>query len=72
VKNPIVRPIGRRKSSQELAELILQNDPEASMEMIGDVISEWGELMDGHVSVALRATDPEHINSDNPHRRGNL
>jgi hypothetical protein len=62
LKNPIVRPFHRRKSSQEIAELILRNDPDASMEMIGNVISEWGELLDGHVSVTPESTEPDLLN----------
>jgi hypothetical protein len=72
VKNPIVRPFRIRRRSLEIAELILQNDPDASMEMIGNVISEWGELMDGHASLAQRSTETEYLKSNNYYRKGNL
>jgi hypothetical protein len=36
----------KRQSPIELADLILEYNPGASMEMIASVISEWGDLFD--------------------------
>lgn len=36
----------KKKSPLELADLILQHNPDASMEMIANVISDWGGLFD--------------------------
>ncbi len=38
----------RRKSTDELVDLILKHDPNVSMERIADIISEWGDLFDDH------------------------
>jgi hypothetical protein len=36
--------VRRKKSPHGLADLILKHDPNASMEMIANVISEWGDI----------------------------
>lgn len=53
-----------RKKPVELANLILQNDPGASMEQIADVISEWGDLFDdekmaGHEQGDAKSATPK-------------
>lgn len=35
-----------KKKPHELADLILENDPDASLDQITEVISEWGDLFD--------------------------
>jgi hypothetical protein len=35
-----------KKKPHELADLILENDPGASLDQIAEVISEWGDLFD--------------------------
>jgi hypothetical protein len=34
------------KNTDELVDLILKHDPSASMKVISDIISEWGDLFD--------------------------
>jgi hypothetical protein len=36
----------RRKSTNEIVDLILKHDPNVSMQKIADIISEWGDLFD--------------------------
>jgi hypothetical protein len=36
----------RKKSPHGLVELILKHDPNASMEVISNVINEWGDIFD--------------------------
>jgi hypothetical protein len=38
----------RNEISFELADVILKHQPDASVEMISEVISEWGDLFDDH------------------------
>jgi hypothetical protein len=38
--------VRRKMSPHELADLILKIDPNASMEMIANVIIEWGDISD--------------------------
>jgi hypothetical protein len=40
--------VGRKKSSVELVNQILQHDPGASVEMIASVLSQWASLVDDH------------------------
>lgn len=54
----------QRKKPVELANLILQNDPGASMDQIAGVISEWGDLFDdekmaGHEPVDADIATPK-------------
>jgi hypothetical protein len=49
----------KRKSPYELASLILEHNPGASMEMIANVISEWGGLLDDDLPDERRVTDME-------------
>jgi hypothetical protein len=56
VKLPTTSAFSSQKGSLEIATLILESDPGASAEMIGDVISEWGELIENHASEAKLST----------------
>jgi hypothetical protein len=38
----------RPKNTDELVDLILKHDPNASVKVITDIISEWGDLFDDH------------------------
>lgn len=49
----------RKKSPLELAELILKHNPDASMAMIADVISEWGDIFDDRQLEAQESVDFE-------------
>lgn len=46
-----------KKKPHELADLILENDPGASLEQIAEVISEWGDLFDDQKFDAHEPTD---------------
>jgi hypothetical protein len=48
LKGHTMHKSSRKKSPLELADLILKHNPGASMEMIENVISEWGGLFDDH------------------------
>lgn len=52
----------QRKKPVELANLILQNDPGASMDQIADVISEWGDLFDDQKMAAPESVDVKSAN----------
>jgi hypothetical protein len=41
---PSVERQRRKKGPLEIAELILKHDPDASMDMIANVLSEWGHF----------------------------
>jgi hypothetical protein len=58
-KGPAMSKVRKRKSPQELASLILEHNPGASMEMIASVISEWGGLLDDDLPDERRVTDME-------------
>lgn len=45
-KGFVMPKVRKRKSPQELAALILEHSPGASIEMMTSVISEWGGLLD--------------------------
>jgi hypothetical protein len=47
-KGHVMHKISRKRSPLELADLILMHNAGASMEMIANVISEWGGLFDEH------------------------
>jgi hypothetical protein len=40
--------VSKKKSPLEVADLMLLHNPDASMETIAHVISEWGDLSDDH------------------------
>jgi poly(3-hydroxybutyrate) depolymerase len=48
-----------KKTPLELADLILELNPSASMAQIADVISEWGDLFDDHKFAVHGPTDVE-------------
>jgi hypothetical protein len=48
VKDHVMSSVRRKKGPHELTELILKHDPNASLEMIANVISDWGDLSDDH------------------------
>jgi hypothetical protein len=55
--------IRQKKSPLEIADLILLHKAGASMEMIANVIREWGDLsdnkkIDGHVSIDIETAAP--------------
>ena len=52
----------QRKKPVELANLLLQNDPGASMDQIADVISEWGDLFDDQKMAAPELVDVKSAN----------
>jgi len=54
----------KRESQQELVDVILKHKPGASVEMISEVISEWGDLFDdrkfaAHEVVLMEAAAPK-------------
>ena len=52
--------VRKRKSPYELTALILEHNPDASIEMIAGVISEWGGLLDDEIPSERRSTDMEY------------
>jgi hypothetical protein len=63
LKGHAVSNIRQKKSPLEIADLILLHKAGASMEMIANVISEWGDLSDdkkfgGHVSIDIESAAP--------------
>jgi hypothetical protein len=48
MKGHAMSKVSKRKSPLEIADLILMHNAGASMEMIGNVISEWGDSPDDH------------------------
>jgi hypothetical protein len=48
LKDHAMNNTSNKKSPLELADVIFKHNPGASMEMIADVISEWGDLFDDH------------------------
>lgn len=57
--------LSRHPSSLELADLILKHDPGISLEMIANVISEWGDLFDdhrhaGHEAINIGCAETNH------------
>jgi hypothetical protein len=51
--------ISRKKSPFELADLILQHNPSASMVLIANVICEWGDVSDDQQHGRRGAVDIE-------------
>jgi hypothetical protein len=54
----------RKKRPHELADLILQHDPNDSMEMIANVVSEWSDLSDDQRFGDHEQTDIEIAETD--------
>jgi hypothetical protein len=55
--------VRRKNSPHGLADLILKHNPNASMEMIANVISEWGDIYDDqrscdHKPIAIESAAP--------------
>jgi poly(3-hydroxybutyrate) depolymerase len=46
-----------KKTPLELADLVLEFNPGASMAQIADVISEWGDLFDDHKFAVHQPTE---------------
>jgi hypothetical protein len=72
VKDHAMSKVPKRKGPHELADLILKHDPNASLETIANIISDWGDLSDdqkfgGHVS-----TDIEAATANGRRRSGNM
>jgi hypothetical protein len=59
VKDHAMSSVRRKKGPHELAELILKLDPNASLEMIANVISDWGDLSDDRRFDAQESIDIE-------------
>jgi hypothetical protein len=53
----------RKKSLHELVDLILKQDPNASTEMIAEVISEWGDIFENQ---KFGEHEPINIESASP------
>jgi hypothetical protein len=68
LKGHAMSSIHKKKSPLELADLILQHNPGASMETITNVISEWGGLFDDH---RFRARDSIDMKSAGPTGQAN-
>jgi hypothetical protein len=49
----------RKENPLELADVILKHKPGASVEMISEVISEWGDLFDDQKFAAPASIDVE-------------
>jgi hypothetical protein len=58
-----VSNLRKKNSPLELADLILMHNAGASMEMIANVISEWGGLFDDHRYGDRESIDMEHATS---------
>jgi hypothetical protein len=56
--------LGKKKSPLELADLILQHNPGASIDMIADIISEWGDLLDDRRFGAHTSIDIVRVGSN--------
>lgn len=48
-----------KKNPLELADVILKHKPDASVEMISEVLSEWGDLFDDQKFAAAEANNAE-------------
>jgi hypothetical protein len=68
LKDPAMSNGRKKKSPYELATLILEHNPGASMEMIANVISEWGGLLDDDLPDEHRAADMEWVAPDGQQR----
>jgi hypothetical protein len=64
--------IRRKKSPLELAELILKHSPGASMAMIAEVISEWGDVFDDRRMGAQESIDFDSAAPSRQPQRGSL
>jgi hypothetical protein len=51
--------VSKKKSPLEIADLMLLQNPDASMETIKNVISEWGDLSNDHRFVDRESVDIE-------------
>jgi hypothetical protein len=58
-----MRKISKKESPLELANLILKHKPDASVEMMADVISEWGDLFDDQKFSAHESIDIDSAES---------
>jgi hypothetical protein len=63
MKGHAMSKVSKRKSPLEIADLMLLQNPDASMETIKNVISEWGDLSNDHQfghreSVEIEAAAP--------------
>jgi hypothetical protein len=56
----------RRKSPWELVELLVKHNPGASDELIAEVVSEWGELLEAR---PVEKIDPAAVIDLRPGRR---
>jgi hypothetical protein len=68
----LAEPISNsQESTLELAELILRGNPDASIETLTDVISEWGGLYEEHRSVERETNEKQttrRVNATKPPR----
>jgi hypothetical protein len=62
----------QKKSPLEIADLILLHNAGASMEMIGNVISQWGGLSDDHRYGSRESIDIEDEAHSGPSQSGSL
>jgi hypothetical protein len=53
--------MGRKKTSFELADQLLQHDPGASVEMIATVLSQWRILIDDDTRVACETEEKQRL-----------
>jgi hypothetical protein len=48
------------KTTLEVVGLLLKHDPKASDEQLGDVVSEWGHLLDDSPAEPAKPVQPAH------------
>jgi hypothetical protein len=53
--------MGRKKTSFEILDQILQHDPGASVEMIAAVLSQWSILFDDHTCAACKTEEKQRL-----------
>jgi hypothetical protein len=64
--------VRRKKGPQELAEFILKHDPNSTLEVIANVISDWGDLSDDRRFDAQKSIDIETATPNGQRQSGNM
>jgi hypothetical protein len=64
--------VRRKKGPHELAELIVKHDPNATLEMIANVISDWGDLSDDRRFDSQQSIDIETAAPNGHRQSGNM
>jgi hypothetical protein len=72
VKDHAMTSIRTRKGPHDLADLIHKHDPNASLETIANIVSEWGAFSDDHRLDAQESVDIETAKQDDQRQSGNL